>query len=48
MITDLRVKTMNKDIKMSVFKLFMYIGYGHAVYDMAPDYLKRVRDFLIG
>ena len=33
---------------MSDFKLFMYIGYGHAVYDMAPDYLKRVRDFLIG
>ena len=27
-------------------QLHMYGGYGHAVYDLAPDYLKRVMDFL--
>ncbi len=27
-------------------KIFMYDGYGHAVYDTAPDYLKRVLNFL--
>ena len=30
------------------FKMYMYIGYGHAAYDTAPDYRKRVRDFLVG
>ena len=29
------------------FKLFMYAGYGHAVYDTAPDYIQRVRSFLL-
>jgi len=27
------------------FKLFMYKGYGHAAYDTAPDYRKRIFDF---
>lgn len=26
-------------------KLFMYNGYGHAVYDLAPDYKQRLLDF---
>ena len=25
----------------------MYDGYGHAVYDLAPDYRERMREFLI-
>ena len=29
------------------FKLFMYIGYGHAAFDTAPDYRKRIYDFLM-
>ena len=28
------------------FKLFMYIGYGHAAFDTAPDYRDRIRAFL--
>lgn len=28
------------------FKLFMYIGYGHAAFDTAPDYRDRIRTFL--
>ena len=27
------------------FRLFLYNGFGHAVYDVAPDYLKRMKDF---
>ncbi|WP_196808738.1 alpha/beta fold hydrolase [Butyrivibrio sp. AC2005] len=27
------------------FKLYMYIGYGHAAFDTAPDYRKRVFEF---
>ena len=26
-------------------KLFMYEGYGHAVYDEAPDYKQKIWDF---
>lgn len=29
----------------SDFRLFMYIGYGHAAFDTAPDYRKRLMDF---
>ena len=29
------------------FELFMYIGYGHAAFDTAPDYKKRMLDFLL-
>lgn len=28
------------------FKLFMYIGYGHAAFDTAPDYRDRILSFL--
>ena len=28
------------------FKLFMYIGYGHAAFDTAPDYRERIYSFL--
>ena len=28
------------------FKLYMYIGYGHAAFDTAPDYRDRMYDFL--
>lgn len=28
------------------FELFMYDGYGHAVYDLAPDIKDRMKDFL--
>ena len=28
------------------FRLFMYIGYGHAAYDTAPDYRQRIWKFL--
>ncbi|MBR3366207.1 MAG: alpha/beta hydrolase [Lachnospiraceae bacterium] len=27
------------------FRLFMYIGYGHAAFDTAPDYRQRIHDF---
>ena len=27
------------------FRLFMYAGYGHAAFDTAPDYRKRILDF---
>ncbi|MBO4693252.1 MAG: alpha/beta hydrolase [Clostridia bacterium] len=27
------------------FQIYMYSGYGHAVYDLAPDYPKRLFDF---
>jgi len=26
--------------------LYMYDGYGHAAYDLAPDYKERILDFL--
>ncbi len=29
------------------FELYMYVGYGHAAFDTAPDYRKRVHDFLM-
>lgn len=29
------------------FKLFMYIGYGHAAFDTAPDYRDRIYSFLM-
>ncbi len=29
------------------FRLYMYIGYGHAAYDIAPDYLQRIKEFFI-
>ena len=29
------------------FSLYMYKGYGHAAFDTAPDYKKRVHDFLM-
>ena len=29
------------------FELYMYVGYGHAAFDTAPDYRKRVYDFLM-
>ena len=29
----------------SDFRLFMYIGYGHAAFDTAPDYRKRLKNF---
>ena len=29
------------------FSLYMYSGYGHAAFDTAPDYRKRVYDFII-
>ncbi len=29
------------------FRLYMYIGYGHASFDTAPDYRKRVLDFFL-
>ena len=28
-------------------ELYMYDGYGHAVYDLAPDYRKRMKRFLV-
>lgn len=29
------------------FRLYMYKGYGHAAYDTAPDYRKRIYEFMI-
>ena len=31
----------------SAFKVFLYDGYGHAVYDMAPDFKERMLRFLV-
>ena len=28
------------------FRLYMYIGYGHAAFDTAPDYRERILRFL--
>ena len=28
------------------FRLYMYIGYGHAAFDTAPDYRNRIMEFL--
>ena len=28
------------------FEIYMYDGYGHAAYDMAPDYKERILEFL--
>ena len=28
------------------FKLYMYVGYGHEAFDTAPDYRKRIFEFL--
>ena len=39
-ITDL----LNKDTR---HELYMYSGYGHAAYDIAPDYKKRMLNFLL-
>ena len=30
------------------FKLFMYTGFGHAAFDTAPDYRRRLCDFFLG
>ena len=30
------------------FKLYMYVGYGHAAFDTAPDYRKRIYEFFVG
>ena len=30
------------------FALYMYTGYGHAAFDTAPDYRKRIYDFMMG
>ena len=30
------------------FRLYMYIGYGHAAYDTAPDYRERLHRFFLG
>lgn len=27
------------------FRLYMYTGYGHAAFDTAPDYKKRILNF---
>ena len=27
------------------FRLYMYVGYGHAAFDTAPDYRKRLLTF---
>jgi len=32
---------------MPGFRLFMYPGYGHAAYDIAPDYKNKVLDFML-
>ena len=29
------------------FRLYMYVGYGHAAYDTAPDYRDRIQRFLM-
>lgn len=29
------------------FRLYMYTGFGHASFDTAPDYRKRVMDFFL-
>ena len=29
------------------FRLYMYIGYGHAAYDTAPDYRERLLNFFL-
>ncbi len=31
----------------SDFSLYMYTGYGHAAFDTAPDYRKRIHDFFV-
>jgi len=30
------------------FRLYMYIGYGHAAFDTAPDYKQRILNFFEG
>ena len=30
------------------FEIYMYDGYGHAAYDLAPDYKERLLRFLSG
>ena len=29
------------------FRLYMYIGYGHAAFDTAPDYRERLLNFFL-
>ena len=43
---DATMEIAEKLEKKPDFRLFMYIGYGHAAYDLAPDYKKRILDFL--
>ena len=33
--------------RRSAFEVFLYDGYGHAVYDMAPDFMERMLRFLV-
>ncbi len=37
----------NLDYKQDDFQLYMYTGFGHAAFDTAPDYRKRLLDFFL-
>lgn len=43
--SDASMEIAEKVEKVFGFKLYMYIGYGHAAFDTAPDYQKRIHDF---
>ena len=43
--SDATMEIAEKLDERSDFRLFMYIGYGHAAFDTAPDYRKRMLRF---
>ncbi len=43
--SDATMEIAEKLDERSDFNLFMYIGYGHAAFDTAPDYRRRMLDF---
>ena len=46
--SDMTMEIAEKLEETTDIKLFVYNGYGHAVYDTAPDYKKRIAEWLNG
>ena len=46
--SDATMEIAEKLDETNEFRLYMYNGYGHAAFDTAPDYRKRIADFLLG
>ena len=43
---DATMEIAEKLDERGLLRLYMYVGYGHAAFDTAPDYRKRILDFL--